>query len=95
MKFALVFLVSLIATGEAAGPDYFVPEHRISGIGVARDGISPELLEMRTNLMIQSQTFSIMRDPQALPGARRITGDRRLQDDFPFRRRFERPCRRR
>ena len=82
MKFALVFLVSLIATGEAAGPDYFVPEHQISGIGIARDGISPELLEMRANLMIQSQTFSILRDPQALPGARRITGDRRLQTIF-------------
>jgi Transglycosylase SLT domain len=82
MKFAPLLLVSLIATGEAATPDYFVPEHQIAGIGVARDGISPELLEARANLMIQSQTFSILRDPQALPGARRITGDRRLQSIF-------------
>jgi hypothetical protein len=32
--------------------------------------------------MIQSQTFAIMRDPQAVPGAKRITGDQRLQSSF-------------
>ena len=38
------------------------------GIGVARDDISDDLLDMRTDLMIQSQTFSIMRESQALAG---------------------------
>jgi hypothetical protein len=32
--------------------------------------------------MIQSQTFVIMRDPRAVPGAKRITGDVRLQALF-------------
>jgi len=44
----------------------------VSGIGVARDDISSELLEARTDRMIQSQTFVIMREPQAVAGARRI-----------------------
>jgi len=82
MKFAALFLLGLLPLGEAGAADYFVPEHRIAGIGVARDGITPDLLQARTDLMIQSQTFSIMRDPQAVPGARRITSDRRLQDLF-------------
>ncbi len=82
MNFAALFLLGLLPFGQAIATDYFVPEHRIAGIGVARDGISPELLQARTELMIQSQTFSIMRDPQALPGARRITTDRRLQSIF-------------
>lgn len=82
MKFAALLLLGLLPTGGAGTVDYFVPEHRVAGIGLARDGISPELLQARTDLMIQSQTFSILRDPQALPGARRITGDRRLQQIF-------------
>ena len=64
------------------GADYFVPAHRISGIGVARDDISQDLLEVRTDLMIQSQTFIIMREAQALSGARRITGNPKLQALF-------------
>jgi soluble lytic murein transglycosylase-like protein len=54
----------------------------VSGIGVARDDISDELLELRANLMIESQTFSIMRESQALAGARRITGSAKLQALF-------------
>jgi len=41
-----------------------------------------ELLAVRTDLMIQSQTFGIMRDPQAVSGARHITSDRKLQSLF-------------
>jgi hypothetical protein len=59
--------------GQAGASGHFVPEHRVSGIGVARDDISSELLEARTDRMIQSQTFIIMREPQAVAGARRIT----------------------
>ena len=56
--------------------DYFVPSNTLSGIGVSREEISEAVLARRTELMIQSQTFSIMRDPQALQGAQRITSPR-------------------
>jgi hypothetical protein len=82
MKFAVLFLISMLPFGQAAGPDYFVPAHRVSGIGVDRDDISDELLDARTDLMIQSQTFSILREPLAIPGARRITTDPKLQSIF-------------
>ena len=39
-----------------------------------RAEISPEVLDARTGRMIQSQTFTIMREPQATSGAERITG---------------------
>ena len=67
MRIAVLLFLTLAG---AAG--HFVPEHRVSGIGVARDDISSELLEARTRRMIQSQTFVIMREPQAVAGARRI-----------------------
>jgi hypothetical protein len=79
MRFALLSFVSLALlwlapSGRTASPtDYFSPSHRVTGIGVSRDDISRDVLDVRTDLMIQSQTFSIMRDPQAVPGAKRIT----------------------
>jgi hypothetical protein len=75
---ALVFAPA----GKASGPDYFEPHHRVSGIGIERDDISKDLLDIRTERMIESQTFSIMRDPQAIPGAKRITGNAKLQALF-------------
>jgi len=68
--------------GQAGSSDYFTPAHRVSGIGVERDDISDELLDARTDLMIQSQTFGIMREPEAVPGAKRITGSAKLQTLF-------------
>ncbi len=53
--------------------DDFTPKNRLSGIGVDRQEMSDIVLAKRTELMIESQTFSIMRDPQALQGAARIT----------------------
>src|SRR6478672_6839779 len=82
MKFAALFVLSLAPLGQAGSPDYFVPAHRVSGIGVARDDISEELLAIRTDRMIQTQTFSIMREQEALPGARRITTNAKLQSLF-------------
>jgi hypothetical protein len=70
---------SLITTGGTSG--YFTPAHRLSGIGVDREQISDELLARRTELMMESQTFSIMRDPQSLAGAKRITSPK-LQQIF-------------
>ncbi len=82
MRFAALFCLSLAPLSLAESPGFFTPEHRVSGIGVERDDISQELLTVRTGRMIESQTFSIMRDPQAVPGAKRITGDAKLQALF-------------
>ena len=81
MKLAVLFFLSLAPLGQAGSPDYFIPAHRVSGIGVARDDLSDDLLEVRTDLMIQSQTFAILRDPMAVPGAKRITSPA-LQEVF-------------
>jgi Transglycosylase SLT domain len=54
--------------------DYFIPSHRLPGIGAGRRALTGEILALRTEAMIQSETFTIMRDPQALAGARRIYG---------------------
>jgi len=64
-----------------AGPDYFTPEHRLSGVGVDRQEIAPAVLDERTERMIQSQTFAIMRDPRALLSAERIS-NRKLASIF-------------
>jgi len=81
MRFALLLLLATTPLA-LSGADYFVPTHRVSGIGVARDDISADLLQVRSGLMVESQTFSILRDPQAIPGAKRITSDKKLQAIF-------------
>jgi Transglycosylase SLT domain len=81
MKFAVLFFLSLAPLGQASPPEYFVPAHRVSGIGVSRDDLSDDLLAVRTDLMVQSQTFSILRDPLAVAGAKRITNPK-LQQVF-------------
>ena len=82
MKFPYVFLLALIPLAQAGGPDRFTPTNRVSGIGISRDDIADDLLEVRTERMIESQTFSIMREAQALPGAKRVTGNVKLQAVF-------------
>jgi len=82
MKFCYVFLLALLPLVHAGGPDGFAPTHRVSGIGVSRDDISDELLELRTERMIESQTFTIMRESEALPGAKRVVGSAKLQALF-------------
>src|SRR5258708_33041675 len=72
MRFAPLFF-GFFASWHAFAADYFVPSHRVSGIGVSRDDISTDVLQARTDLMIQSQTFGIMREPLAIAGAKRIT----------------------
>src|ERR1700722_16689442 len=79
MRLTLLFFLCLATVGVAGGTDYFTPGQRVSGIGVDRDNISPDLLDVRTDRMIESQTFAILRDPQAGPGAKRITGSASLQ----------------
>ncbi|HJT89587.1 MAG TPA: transglycosylase SLT domain-containing protein, partial [Bryobacteraceae bacterium] len=82
MRSTVLFLLALAPLGPARASDYFTPSHRLSGIGASRDDLSQELINARTDLMIQSQTFTIMRDPLALPGARRITENKKLQSVF-------------
>lgn len=72
---AAALTVPLLAAqfGWLARRDYFVPGDTLTGIGISREEMSDVVLARRTELMIQSQTFSILRDPQALEGAKRIT----------------------
>ena len=82
MKIAVLLLLAVAPATLPASSEYFAPAHRVSGIGAGRDDISAELLATRTGLMVDSQTFSILRDPRAVPGAKRITTDRKLQPIF-------------
>lgn len=59
-----------------ARPDYFTPKHRLSGVGIDRAEITPLVLDERTDRMIESETFVILREPQAVAGAERITSAR-------------------
>jgi hypothetical protein len=72
MALAALFSGSLLVSAV----EYFMPQHQLSGIGVGRSEMSVELLAARTDRMIQSQTFTIMRDPQATAGAEKISGAR-------------------
>ena len=82
MRLLVPFLLSLALPGQTASPGYFVPASQIPGIGVARQTLSDEAIAARTDLMIQSQTFGIMRDPMAVEGARRVTTSSKLQSLF-------------
>jgi soluble lytic murein transglycosylase-like protein len=66
-------LASALPAAEVAHEN-FAPSHLAPGIGLARQDLSSATLAIRTDAMIQSQTFSIMREPQAVAGAERIYG---------------------
>ena len=78
----VLFLSAMLVQSLADEPERFVPSHPVPGIGIARDDLSDDLLATRTDLMIESQTFSIMREAEALAGAKRITRDPKLQSLF-------------
>ena len=40
MRFACLLFLTLTPVAQAGAAEHFVPEHRVSGIGVARDDIS-------------------------------------------------------
>jgi hypothetical protein len=82
MKFTVFFLLSLVPWVQAGSPGYLVPAHRVAGVGVERDDLSADALQDRTERMIDSQTFGIMREQEALAGAQRITTDGKLQQIF-------------
>jgi hypothetical protein len=75
----LTLLFSQLALFSNKAP--FEPSHRLSGIGIDREDMSDAVLAKRTELMIESQTFGIMRDPRVLAGAQRITNPK-LQKIF-------------
>src|SRR5262245_10982270 len=77
----ILVILLLLPPWKSVAADYFVPSHRVSGIGIARDDLSSEVLKARTELMVQSQTFGILRDPRAIAGAKRITSPK-LQSLF-------------
>ena len=66
----------LLVNPLVAKPAYFAPQHRLSGIGADRAEITPEILDERTDRMIDSETFAILREPRALAGAEKITSPR-------------------
>ncbi len=76
LRRSLGILALLTGSLLIAAVEYFTPQHQLLGIGAGRSDLSPELLAARTDRMIQSQTFTIMREPQAVAGAERITGGR-------------------
>lgn len=63
----MLFALALLAAS------YFEPNHRLSGIGAGRPDLSEDLLDVRVDNMVKSQTFAILRDSRAVAGARRIT----------------------
>jgi len=79
----LAVLLGMALPAVPPAPDYFAPTHRLSGLGVDRQELSGETLARRTEAMIQSQTFGIMREPLAEQGAARIVspGLQRLFQD--------------
>lgn len=74
----LLFLLFSFLSWQSSPQEYFFPAHRVSGVGVERDDLSGAAIQARTDMMIESQTFGIMREPEALAGARRVT-DPKLQ----------------
>jgi Transglycosylase SLT domain len=66
-----MFLPLLLAFASAQ-PAPFEPANRLTAIGVGRGEMSDALLAKRTQLMIDAQTFVILRDPHATEGAARV-----------------------
>src|SRR5947209_19890745 len=74
MKSCQLLLISAVLASTASGQlgwlsvrsDEFVPKNRLSGIGADRQEMPEIVLAKRTELMIESQTFSIMRHPDAI-----------------------------
>src|SRR5215471_17412952 len=75
------FLLDAASEDSPEPPSYFAPAHRLTGIGLDRSDVSDLVVQERTKLMIESQTFVILREPRALDGARRITSSK-LQKIF-------------
>src|SRR5205807_887362 len=73
LVFLALLLPFVVSFQSPAHHDRFMPTHKLAGIGLERADIPDDLLRLRTDLMIQSQTFAIMREAQSVEGAERIT----------------------
>jgi hypothetical protein len=72
----LLVIASVSCGAERAAlgrPARFEPSQRLDGIGLGRQLPSELLLAARTEAMVNTQTFSILRDPRAVAGAQRVT----------------------
>ena len=75
----LVCAVAALPVRSSSGEDYFAPKHRLSAIGASRPDLDNLTLAARTARMIDAETFTILRDPNALDGAQRIASPRMQQ----------------
>jgi hypothetical protein len=73
---ALVCVLAVLPLKSWSHDDYFTPKHRLSAIGASRPDLDATVLAARTTRMIEAETFTILRDPHALAGVRRITAPR-------------------
>jgi hypothetical protein len=69
---ALLCAVAVEPVHSSTDEDYFVPKHRLSAIGASRPDLDSVTLAARTARMIEAETFTILREPNALIGAQRI-----------------------
>src|ERR1051325_6437016 len=76
---ALLCALAVAPLQSSSRDDYFTPKHHLSAIGASRPELDAALLAVRTERMIEAETFTILRDPHALEGARRVTSPRLQQ----------------
>src|SRR6516162_7091 len=69
---ALTCVLAVPTLKSFAREDYFTPKHRLTAIGASRPELDAETLAARSKRMIEAETFTILRDPHALEGVRRI-----------------------
>lgn len=72
MKRKLAFIVVLLFVADLLANSYFVPPVRVRGVGVERKSLNTLMLSDRTTRMILSQTFGIMKNKEAVDGAKRV-----------------------
>ncbi len=73
MRKLLVCALAVLPLHSLSREDYFSPKHRLTAIAASRSELDSVTLAARTARMIEAETFTILRDPHALEGVRRIT----------------------
>ncbi len=79
-----ILILLAAASGKSLAPVWpfggeeriFSPAHRLNGVGAGRRELDDAQIEKRAELMIEAQTFGILRDPRALAGAQRVMSPR-------------------
>jgi hypothetical protein len=74
-----VCALAVVPLHSSSREDYFTPKHRLTAIGASRPDLDAVTTAARTERMIEAETFTILRDPHALAGARRIASPRLQQ----------------